>query len=432
MFSIRLRFTALILLWLTSLVSAADLSTTNRESLANFFRAVDPPRKPVTILSFGDSMADSYRSIAYVLMNRFAERMGVAGYAFNNYANSLLFNLTNGAQVFPPTALWYSTWFNVPPGSGLWWTKEWSDNGILSDNVGVYYVSLSRGGKFTISISTNSGPWGTLLTVDAYSSSPVGHFTNVALGLNFHRLRVDGVTGENVILGPQLLNSRSGGINAAFLDYPGIGLSQVTNVPLSVRIPIFQALAPDLLIWHMKEDGSEATRQRLIECEQWWSKALPNCSVVYIGTPYVYDDKSTTWTIDQNTVVRSVAAKFGRTYMDCMTPAVSFDWMFANGFMADGTHLTYQGSSYLAGFIWDDLGFFSLRTPRTLTIQPVGQQFSMSYGTAPNILYTLEDSDDGIQWQPRLSTVGTGLTMHTNLQSTTSSRWFHLRLTPIH
>src|SRR5881397_3649594 len=54
---------------------------------------------------------------------------------------------------------------------------------------------------------------------------------------------------------------------------PGSGY---TNIPWSIRVPVFQALAPDLLIWHMKEDGSEATRLRLIECEQWWSNALPN------------------------------------------------------------------------------------------------------------------------------------------------------------
>jgi len=426
----HLCFAALFPLLLAFSLSAADLSTTNREALQFFFSAADPPKRPVTILSFGDSMADSYRSIAYVLMNRFGERMGVAGYSFNNYANSLLFNLTNGTQVLAPSSLWYSTYFHLPAGGGLWWTKEFSDAGILSDDAGVFYISLSRGGKFTISISTNSGPWSPLLTVDGFSSTPVGCFTNVALAPNFHRLRVDGVTGNNVILGPRLLNGRSSGINAAFTDYPGITLGQVTNVPLSIRTPIFQALAPDLLIWHMKEDGTEATRQRLIECEQWWSHALSNCSVLYIGTPYVGVDTTTTWTIDQNTVVRSVALDYHRAYMDCMTPAVSYDWMLAHGFMSDATHLNYEGSSYLAGFIWDDLGFFSLRVPHSLTIQSLGNQLRLSYGTAPKIFYTLESSEDRIRWEPLFSTIGTGMMMNTNLQSTGSPRWLHLRLNP--
>jgi hypothetical protein len=426
----RLCFALLFPLCFAFSLFAADLSTTNREALQHFFEAAAPPKRPVTILSFGDSMADSYRSIAYVLMNRFTERMGVAGYSFNNYANSLLFNLTNGTRLLPPSSLWFSTCFLVPPGGQLWWTKEFSDNGILSDNAGIFYVSLSFGGKFTLSISTNGGPWGTLLTVDGFSSSPIGGFTNVALGLNFHRLRIDGLLGNNVILGPQLLNTRSSGINAAFTDYPGITLGQVTNVPLSIRTPIFQALAPDLLIWHMKEDGTEVTRQRLIECEQWWSNALPNCSVLYIGTPYVWLDTNTTWTIDQNTVVRSVALDYHRAYMDCMTPSVSYDWMLSQGFMSDETHLNYQGSSYLAGFVWGDLGFFSLRAPHSLTIQSLGQQIRLSYGTAPNILYTLESSEDRILWEPLVSTTGTGMTMTTNLQPTGPPRWFHLRLNP--
>ena len=142
-------------------------------------------------------------------------------------------------------------------------------------------------------------------------------------------------------------------------------------------------------------------------------------------------DRSTTWTIDQNTTVRSVAMSFHRTYMDCMTPAVSFDWMASHGFMADSMHLNYQGSSFLAGHMWDDLGFFSLRVPRNLAIQSLGSQFRLSFGTAPKIRYTLESSEDLIQWQPLFGTVGDGTTINTNLPSNDPARWFHLMLSPI-
>ena len=109
---------------------------------------------------------------------------------------------------------------------------------------------------------------------------------------------------------------------------------------------------------------------------------------------------------------------------------VSYCWMLTNGFMADGTHLNYQGSKYLAGFVWDDLGFFALRSPRRLAIQSLSAQFKLSYATAPNILYTLESSEDLIQWQPLVSTVGDGAMMSTNLSASSLRRSFRLRLTP--
>jgi hypothetical protein len=427
--ALRLILPALFLVWADRL-PAHDLTTTNREALRNFWAATGQNSRPVTVLSFGDSMANSYRSITAVLMERLATRLGVAGYSFNNYQNNSNANWTNGTEVLEPGSFWFSTAYQVPPEGSLWWTEEWSPGGLMTDLLGVYYVAQPDGGTFTLSVSTNTDPWATLLTVDAYAPEAEGRFTNVAVSLDLHRLRIDGQTGTNIILGPQLLNSQSSGINIAFTDYPGIGVDQVTNVPLAIRGPIFRALAPDLLIWHMKEDGSEDTRQRLIECEEWWSNAVPNCSVLYIGTSYVYEDTTSTWTLDQNTIVRSVAVDYGRTYMDCMTPCNSYWWMLTNGFMWDGTHLNQPGSQYLANFVWNDLDLFALGTPRTLTIQPGEAQVNLSYQTSPSILYTVETSPDCACWQPLFTLPGDGQPVSTNCAATADSAFFRLRLQP--
>jgi hypothetical protein len=395
--------------------SAVDLSTTNRQSLNGFFAAAEQAQRPVTVLAFGDSVADSYSSLPFVMMNQFVGRLGFAGCSLNNWANTLLINLTNGAQYLGPSDLWFSASVQIPPQGGVWWTREWSTNGLLSDKLGLFYVAQPEGGTFTLSASTNGGTWGPLLTLDGFSPSPIGCYTNVQTDLDFHMLRVDGISGTNIVLGPLVLNSQSPGVLVSFLDYPGIDVGQVTNVPLSIRVPILRALAPDLLIWHMKEDGSETTHQRLMECERWWSNAVPDCSVLYIGTPYVALDTNSTWTIDQNTVVRSVALDFHRAYVDCMTPAVSYPWMVASGFMADGTHPNLQGNQYLEGFAWDDLGFFALRAPRSLTLLPRTDGIQVSYATAPNILYALQSSADLIQWQAVFSALGDGSIFRTNL-----------------
>ena len=409
----------------------ADLSTTNRESLTPFVAIADQASRPVTILSFGDSVADSYRSIPFVLMNQFVDRLGLAGCSFVNWENNLLINLTNGVQVSGPSDWWFSESCLVPTTGGVWWTKEWSANGIFSDKLGLFYVAQPNGGAFTVSVATNGGPWGTVMTLNGFSPTPVGCYTNFLTEPDFHMLRVDGLSGTNIILGPLVLNSQSTGVHVSFMYYRDITLSQVTNVPLTIRTPILQALAPDLLIWHMKEDGSETTHQRLIECEQWWSNAVPNCSVLYIGTPYVSVDTNSSYTIDQNTLVRSVALDFHHAYMDCMTPAVSYPWMVSNGFMADETHPNIFGSGYLEGFAWDDLGFFALRTPRTLSVTSSPGQVTLSYATASNLLYTLEASPNATFWQPILSSVGDGSTVTTNLPPFSPS-FFRLSLQPAH
>jgi hypothetical protein len=390
-----------------SSASAATLSTTNSSALRNFWLAADQTQRPVTVLSFGDSMADSYRSISYCLMNQFVGRLGVAGYSLRNYANTLLWNLTNGTQhIDGPSPFWFSDHFELPPGGGMWWEAQAWPGGLVCDRLGVFYVAWPGGGRFTLSVSTNSGPWTQLLTVDGFSPSTVGRFTNLDMSLDHYRLRVDSLSGTNVVVGAQVLNRHTNGVHVAFTDYPGIALSDVTNVPLAIRAPIFAALAPDLLIWHMKEDGSEATHQRLLENEQWWSNSIPNCSVLYIGTPYASVDLTSTATVDQNTLVRSVAVAFHRAYVDCMDPAVSFDWMYLQGYMADGTHENVLGNQYLEHFAWNDLGFFALGTPLRLSCAMVQSQLNVSFQTVSGIRYTLESSSDFSTWQTNLTVSG--------------------------
>ena len=70
------RASAVWLLALTCLGS--DYSTANRDSLSHFWKTAEAKTRPVTILSFGDSMADSYRSITFYLMQKFEERLGTA------------------------------------------------------------------------------------------------------------------------------------------------------------------------------------------------------------------------------------------------------------------------------------------------------------------------------------------------------------------
>jgi PKD repeat protein len=214
------------------------------------------------------------------------------------------------------------------------------------------------------------GAWTPLLTLNGYAAVATGQYTNVVLAPDFHQIRVDGVSGTNYVIGPQLLLQTTSGVHVAFMDKGAIAISDVTNVPSAIRTPILAALSPDLLIWHMKEDmssndfynGPIVTSNGLITCEQWWSNAASNCDVIYIGTPYMYVDTNpaTPTTVIQNTLVRYTALQYGRAYCDLMNPSVSFPWMNSQGYMADETHTTYAGGLYLARYLWYEFGFSAL------------------------------------------------------------------------
>lgn len=409
---------------------AQDLSTANTDALQRFWTAAERTNRPVTVLSFGDSMADSYQSISYVLMNRLVERLGIAGYSLINYRNALMWQVAGAARAVEPSSFWFTDHHEVMEGGSLWWEKEWTPGGVYSDRAGVFYVSQPAGGSFTISVSTNAGPWTPVMTVDSRSARPEGHFVSLDLAPDLHRLRIDGLSGTNIIIGPQLLNTRSAGVHVVFAYKGGLGLNEVTNVPLSIRLPILQALAPDLLIWHMKEDPDAPTEAALLENEAWWSDACPAMDVVYLGTPWASVDTNSSYTVDQNTLVRSVGLAHRRAYVDCMTPAVSYDWMLEQGYMRDATHVNLIGSTYLAGFAWNDLGFFALRQPRSLGFRWNEGNLAIEYPTVPGIRYVLESSAGKDDWTVLSTNEGTGSTISTDVPGGESQRFFRLRLEP--
>ena len=86
-------------------------------------------------------------------------------------------------------------------------------------------------------------PWTTKLILDGFSETPQGRFAEVSLSADHHRLRVDGDVGINYIIGPHALMTQTGGIHAVFMDWPGIHLGQITDVPLAIRETGVQGVA---------------------------------------------------------------------------------------------------------------------------------------------------------------------------------------------
>lgn len=408
-----------------------DFATTNRDRLGRFWELIETKARPVRVLSFGDSMADSYRSPSCFFIRRLEQQFGVAGYSFNNYANALMFVTTNTVDLTGPDTNWLNRYFTLAPGGAVWWERLWSPGGNWCNQAGLFYVANAQGGSLTLSVSTNAGPWSPLLTLDCFNPTPVGRFTNVNLASGFYRVCAQSLTGTNVVLGSFVESSATNGIHISFLDWPGISLAGVTNVPRAIREPIIAALQPDLTIWHMKESGDLITSNRMNECEAWWHTSHPAGEVLYLGTPWTYYDSTSTLTPDQNRVVRGVALAHSRAYVDLMLASGSYDWLLAQGYVLDAVHLSPAGGQWCANVMWDDLGLFALGRPRQINLSRVGGQWQVTYPTAGGVIYSLQTSADLRAWNTVASDAGIGQ-VFTNNFPVSSNSFFRLELTPAH
>jgi hypothetical protein len=421
-----LGFTGLCLPW----ARGAELGSTNLNCLPHFWAAVERKDRPVNVLVFGDSMADSFRSISCVTMNRLCDRLGIAGYSWNNYRNTTLVKMTNGAEMVEPNGFWFGWHYRLPTGGAVSWETQFSPGGLESDQVGIFYVAHPGGGAMSFSVSIDGRPWTVLTELPGYAPTPTGCYTNFALRSNFHRIRVDGLSGTNVVLSPQLLKARSPGVHAAFMDMSGLDLEMVIGVPASIRSPILAGLSPDLVLWQMKERVNSALSLKLEQCEKWWRQAVPGADLVYISAPFDSRDTNSTWTIDHNSIVRQLALDSGRAYVDCMTPGVSYPWMLERGYMADVSHPNLSGSTFLGNYLWNDLGFFVIGARRHLQWSSGNGLRALEFQTTTGLVYHLEQSPDLRTWQTLSTMAGSGSTIKTNLPSKDLESFFRLRLQP--
>jgi hypothetical protein len=412
-----------------------DFSTTNRERIQRFWQAMDRSNGPVTLLAFGDSVSDSYRSIQKFVFGDLATKFGAAGYSIGNVDNTLLWILTNGASVSQPTTNWWTAHGLLPSGSSIYWTNQSSPTGsLLCDQVGVFWVAQPGGGAFTLSVSTNGGEWSEpLLSLDGFSSAPAGRYAKLLLSPQPYRMRLDGVSGTNVIIGPQYLLNGSTGVNVTFLAQDGANLDEIFSLSTNVLYPLLSALNPQLVVWHMKEladIGATGLSNRLYDLEDLWRAAVTNGDIVYIGTPYDINDETSVFTPVQNQLVRDAAVRGNHAYVDCMTPCVSYQWMTNNGLLADAIHPSLTCDRFLADIVWQQLGLFALGTDRHLALDFVGAVARLRWVTAANINYELQSSTDMIHWTSLETVAGDGEThVYTNFSPAASSSVFRLSLT---
>lgn len=408
--------------------NAAFLYSTNVHETQFFWQAVERSNAPVTVLSFGDSMSERHQAIQTHLFNRLQARLGNSGSALGAY-----WYWGSGAALVGADPLWWTTHGSLPPGGFIYWE---SFAPVPSDQVGVYWVAHPGGGDFNLFASTNGQPWGDpLLTLDGFAANPVGRHTNLSLPRMNYRLRVDGISGTNSIVGPEYIDRSSRGITVAFMAQAAANLSGIQSLSTNILQPILSALNPQLVVYHMKELGDLGElnfSNRLINLEAMWRACVTNGDVVYLGTPYDYRDQLGEYTGRENTILRAAAVRDHRAYLDCMTPCVSYEAMTNNGYFTYPTgdvHPNAACNQFLTDTIWPQLGFFALRTDRQLAIENAEGAGVLRWNTTTGIVYHVEASSNLASWVTLKSQPGNGLPAAWTNSSGDTVNFFRLRLT---
>ena len=105
--------------------NAADWSSINTDKIAKFWEATLSTNRAVTVLAFGDSLQAPWQSIGRHLFERLGSDLGFAGIAFPwQFPNLSVWQLTGQSYVQPADTNWWSYYFVVPMGSGVFWTNQ--------------------------------------------------------------------------------------------------------------------------------------------------------------------------------------------------------------------------------------------------------------------------------------------------------------------
>lgn len=344
---------------------AQDFGTINELQLQHFWSAVQRSNGPVTVLSFGDSVSDDYRSIQASLFARLQERFGARGTAFKCRSFK---EAGGGTTLISWGPDWWTDYAKVPPGGYVAWHPE------QCNNVGLFWVARPDGGLLQLS-AVEGSTIVPLLTLDGQSPTPVGCYTNVSLSRAYRGLRADGLSGTNVMVGARFVDTTGTGIWTAFMTKDGQNLDSILRLSTNVLYPIIAAINPQLVVWHMKDGGEigETTlSNRLYDLEAMWKACVTNGDVIYIGTPYQSSDRTQTFTPIQNRLIRQAAVRDNRAYIDCMTPCVSYDVMTQYRILDDTVHPSPLGNSFMANtIVWPQLGLGRLVSGKPLEQWPM-------------------------------------------------------------
>jgi hypothetical protein len=355
----------LVLFLLGSNIAEAQVDTNTIEprKLLNFWAALGGNRA-VRVGGFGDSVTDPTDGGK---MDGFGPRLkSVLGEQSGGITSNFpyLYFLTNGiGDYHGPDTNWWCYHYYMTNGSAATYRAA-TPNGPASrsdyvwcDTVAVYYLTGPTSGSFTVSLSTNGGPFGLVTNVNAQGVYG-GAVQELSLPLNYYQMRVAGANGRVALIDCGMWNEHQRNLTYVFSTASGMAYNDWTSVATNVTWPIFQAWQPTLLLLEAK-DSAALFAESFPLLEEMFTNCAPTMDLVYLGTtaqatngnPTVND----TWAIPQNNEMAALAEQFGRQYWNSFY-IVSYEQATALGWTTgDGTHFNSAGGTALGEMLWNDV-----------------------------------------------------------------------------
>jgi hypothetical protein len=328
------------------------------------FWAVMQGTRAVRVGGFGDSVADpNYGGKIAGFVPSLRSILGAESGGINSNFPYLFYSTNGIGDYTGADEHWWYNHHHLTNGSVVSFLSA-RPNGpaiksscVWCDTVAAYYVLEPDAGSFTIDISTNGGPFGTVIAINA-SGELAGAATNLSLPLDYYNMRIVCTNGTVTLIDGGMWLEHQPNVVLTGSAAPGMTYNDWTSVPTNITWPIFQAWKPDLLLLEAK-DSADLFRDSFPLLEQMFTNCAPNMDAIYIGTtPQATNEYPTInqeWAIPQNAVMADMAVQYDRPYWDSFS-IISYEQATDLGWTrGDGTHFNLAGGTALGAMLWSDL-----------------------------------------------------------------------------
>jgi hypothetical protein len=284
-------------------------------------------------------------------------------------------------------------------------SKRWHDHvswggstSILCDRIILFYLIEPGAGNFKVQTSTAGGAFADEVgytNVAAAGTQAIGVITlNKTAGA--YRAQVVGLSGTVRFFRPCFRHTTKSGLEWYRMDYPGTTLEQMNTMASGLFSTVLTAIAPDLVLWEMREVSSDdqvnGLPAQLTAMQARFDAVVPNASWIFSGAPPMQDTTQDARTVTTNASVKAHALANGRFYFDGYGALKNWANVNALGWGGDGVHLADPAQRFLAERMRNQSGLCA-----GLAVGQYGAQFDTepqqatvstgSTGTKPFLLF---------------------------------------------
>lgn len=313
---------------------------------------------PLTVLNFGDSLAEAGTSPGSRVIYAMQEWFGVAGHAGFNYKQTQNWPWSDHAGVTALTSisgLWpWPIIAATNSGAQFVWTNTVTLSGITATKAELWWIAQPGGGPFDLNLR-QGGTTTTFKSLDGFASSPVMRYTNVTFASQATVMQISNTAaGTNYIVGNRLGVESGQGVTGFWLARGGAALTEYTNVSRAVWDPFITNLNPGIVLFHGKE-MQDVNAFRVTDTLLKLGAPRSRRDVVNVGS-YEWDDTQSSY-IEQD-FYRTNASYLDNVFVDIHSDFPSASNMVTKALQVSGAnpHLTTLGTEAVGDVVLQRLG----------------------------------------------------------------------------